>query len=269
MIRDKHIRTGGAQYGREDFLRRIAARLGRSSPLDRKPVRDVVGVPEFYARRQADRAELVRRFVGNWEALGGKALVVPRDTAAEEVGRLLAKIVAEHGIRRAARWVHPELERLGVDAALAKAGAEVVPWAFDPSTEEGMTADEVWPLRRQLVDAVESCGLGVVWADVAIAETGTIALAAGPNRGRSVSLLPGVLFAVLSEDCVVLRMGEAFEHFRAAYADPGTRPSSLNLITGPSRSSDIENDLTIGVHGPGVVYAVVVGDSALRADRSD
>ncbi|PDO09343.1 MAG: hypothetical protein BLM47_13085 [Candidatus Reconcilbacillus cellulovorans] len=258
--------TAGAQYGRDDFLRRIAARLGRSRPLDREPVRDVVGVPEYFARRRADRAELVRRFVGNWEALGGKAFVVPTATAAEEVGRLLAEFVAEHRICRAARWVHPELERLGVDAALAKAGAETVLWAFDPSAEEGTTADEAYPARRRLIEAAESCELGVVCPDVAIADTGTIVLAAGPGRGRSVSLLPGVLFAVLPEERVVLRLGEAFEYFRAAYADSEKRPSSLNLITGPSRSSDIENDLTIGVHGPGVVYAVVVGDSAFRSE---
>lgn len=53
-------------------------------------------------------------------------------------------------------------------------------------------------------------------------------------------------------------MGEAFQQVTNGKNDASQYASSLNLITGPSRSADIENDLTIGIHGPGKVYAVII-----------
>jgi L-lactate dehydrogenase complex protein LldG len=98
-----------------------------------------------------------------------------------------------------------------------------------------------------------------VWPDFAVAGTSSLVLQCSRERGRSVSLLTDVLFAVFRADQLVTRMGEAFtEVVAGAAGEPLRYPSSLNLITGPSRSADIENDLTIGIHGPGKVYAVII-----------
>lgn len=91
-----------------------------------------------------------------------------------------------------------------------------------------------------------------------MANTGTLVLQCSPQRGRSVSLLTSILFAVFRADQLVNRMGEAFAAITADKRHPLDYASSLNLITGPSRSADIENDLTIGIHGPGKVYAVII-----------
>lgn len=115
-----------------------------------------------------------------------------------------------------------------------------------------------WSARSPLLQAAERSRLGVVWADYALANTGTLVLKAHGGRGRSVSLLPEALFAVFHADKLVTRMGEALERIREEYPDVVDLPSSINLITGPSRSADIENDLTIGIHGPGKVFAVIV-----------
>ncbi|MEF3304792.1 LutC/YkgG family protein, partial [Paenibacillus sp. GYB003] len=123
-----------------------------------------------------------------------------------------------------------------------------------PAGEDG----SAWSRRSPLLRAAERCRLGIVWADYAVAGTGTLVLLARGGRGRSVSLLPDALFAVVRADRLVTRMGEAFEAIRRDYPEAADMPSSINLITGPSRSADIENDLTIGIHGPGKVYALIL-----------
>jgi L-lactate dehydrogenase complex protein LldG len=65
------------------------------------------------------------------------------------------------------------------------------------------------------------------------------------------------MMAIIPVECLKTRMGEVMTHFDGARRED--LPAGIHFITGPSRSSDIENDLTIGVHGPGIVYALIVG----------
>ena len=80
-------------------------------------------------------------------------------------------------------------------------------------------------------------------------------IAASRARPRGVSLLPSLHVALVRESRIVFRLGEALAHFAAL--GPFAQPSAVHFITGPSRTSDIENDLTIGVHGPAAVVALV------------
>ena len=89
--------------------------------------------------------------------------------------------------------------------------------------------------------------------DAAIAETGTIVMASSPTRGRTVSLLPPLLIAVLRKEDIVF---DSTRIFRRLAESP--MPSQVIFKSGPSRSSDIENDLTIGVHGPGSLHVIVL-----------
>ncbi len=95
--------------------------------------------------------------------------------------------------------------------------------------------------------------VGITAVDHAIVNTGTLVVSASRARPRSVSLLPTVHLALVREDQLVDRMGLAL----AGYASAGTRPSAIHFITGPSRTSDIENDLSIGVHGPAAVSVLL------------
>jgi hypothetical protein len=87
--------------------------------------------------------------------------------------------------------------------------------------------------------------------DLAIAETGSIGLIAREGRGRRAGLLPDVHAVRLRRDQIVATLEEWFEYLRPRMG------SQAVLITGPSRSADIEQILTIGVHGPGKLYAIV------------
>lgn len=270
----------GTMSGRDAFMRRVAERLGRPQPLAEAPARAVVGVPEPYAARQTTVRERIDQFGANWSALTGTVWTARAADAAEAVPAYARLICAERGIDRVTRWEHPDLSALPLDAALAEAGVAVVPWREDgaaatggamPGSRPGASPDAApsgeaaggsggpaWSRRSPLLRAAEQCRLGIVWADYAVANTGTLVLLARGGRGRSVSLLTDTLFAVVRADRLVTRMGEAFEAIRRDYPEAAAMPSSINLITGPSRSADIENDLTIGIHGPGRVYALIL-----------
>jgi L-lactate utilization protein LutC len=104
--------------------------------------------------------------------------------------------------------------------------------------------------------ALMTAEIGVTTVDCAIADTGSLVVSAAKTRPRSLSLLPTVHIALLFASQIRPSLGAAFEALAGA---PGL-PSAAHVITGPSRTSDIENDLTIGVHGPSAVTAIIVED---------
>jgi L-lactate dehydrogenase complex protein LldG len=104
-------------------------------------------------------------------------------------------------------------------------------------------------VHRGEAPAIE--GAGVSRASYALADTGSVVLAASPEEPRAASLLPEVHVTFVSEDAILPGLEELF----AAVGDD--LPSSLAIVTGPSRSADIEQQLTVGVHGPGEVHVVI------------
>jgi L-lactate dehydrogenase complex protein LldG len=95
-------------------------------------------------------------------------------------------------------------------------------------------------------------GAGVSHALYGLADTGSVVLGASPEEPRANSLLPDVHVSLLAEDRIVAGLAELFE------ALGGELPSALAIVTGPSRSGDIEQQLVVGVHGPGEVHVVLV-----------
>ncbi|MFC3791438.1 lactate utilization protein C [Paenibacillus sp. GCM10012307] len=253
----------GTMRGKEAFMRNISSRLGRREPLAEAPSRPFIGVPDFYRERTRTQDELIDEFIQSWTALSGKTLVVDEAEAPQAVEAYIRQLAGELGIKRISRWEHEGLEKLGFDQSLNEAGIEVVAWregGADHIELGGLPTgpDGNWARRSHLLHAAEQCRLGVVWPDCAIANTSTLALFSQGGKGRSVSLLTEAIVAVFRADQIVYRMGEAFALFKKQFPNVTDMPSSLNLITGPSRSADIENDLTIGIHGPGKVHAIIL-----------
>jgi L-lactate dehydrogenase complex protein LldG len=85
-----------------------------------------------------------------------------------------------------------------------------------------------------------------------LADTGSVVLASGPEEPRARSLLPEVHVSLLAEERIL-------PDLEALFAALGRDlPSALAIVTGPSRSADIEQSLTVGVHGPGEVHVVLL-----------
>jgi L-lactate dehydrogenase complex protein LldG len=98
--------------------------------------------------------------------------------------------------------------------------------------------------------------LGITGTFCAIAETGTLVIISGAATPTASMLLPDTHVAVVRPDRIVAGMEEAFALVRAER--PGM-PRAVNLVSGPSRTGDIEQTIVVGAHGPFRVHIVVVG----------
>jgi L-lactate dehydrogenase complex protein LldG len=226
---------------REEFLSQIAARLGRARQHT-PPARVATGVPHFSrgAKVGGPTASLLQKFSQELIAVGGGVRVVQRSADASAA---LRDEIAQFRATRVVTAARSEFSRFDFAWLWEEAGARAV---LDPFLET--EADQ----RAALITAE----IGVTTVDCAIAATGSLVVSAAKTRPRSLSLLPTVHIAVLFASQIRASLGAALEALARA---PGL-PSAAHVITGPSRTSDIENDLTIGVHGPSAVTAIVVED---------
>ena len=104
-------------------------------------------------------------------------------------------------------------------------------------------------------EANGSDAVGVTGAFAAIAETGTLVFASGPDTPSTVSLLPETHVAVVSAGRIVAHMEDAWA---LARAELGQMPRAINFVSGPSRTADIDQTIVLGAHGPYRVHIVLV-----------
>jgi L-lactate dehydrogenase complex protein LldG len=98
----------------------------------------------------------------------------------------------------------------------------------------------------------------VSYAFAAIAETGTLALVSGEHNPTTLNFLPDNHIVAVSRDRIAGDYESVFARLRAGYGK-GVTPRTLNFITGPSRSADLEQTLLLGAHGPRRLHIVIVG----------
>jgi L-lactate dehydrogenase complex protein LldG len=95
--------------------------------------------------------------------------------------------------------------------------------------------------------------VGLTGANGALVDSGTLALVSGPGRGRLASLLPPVHIALVARN----KLYPSLPAFLKTHPNVTAEGSNLILITGPSRTGDIEMTLTMGVHGPGEIHVII------------
>lgn len=125
-----------------------------------------------------------------------------------------------------------------------------LPWAV-----QGMEVECRPPLRDPQGDREHGDLVGITGCFVAIAETGSLMLLSGPETFASAALLPETHIAVVPVSRIVANLEEAFARLRAEH---GQLPRATNIISGPSRTGDIEQTIVLGAHGPYRVHVVLV-----------
>jgi L-lactate dehydrogenase complex protein LldG len=108
--------------------------------------------------------------------------------------------------------------------------------------------------REELREVCAAADIGITSADYALADTGTLVMLSSPREARLISLLPPAHLAVVPRGRILTGLDELF----SLLPNPAEATSSMVLITGPSRTADIEQILVRGVHGPGLLTVVVV-----------
>ncbi len=114
-------------------------------------------------------------------------------------------------------------------------------------------------LRLREGRAEPSDAVSVQHGFAGIAETGTLMLPSAPERPTTLNLLAETAIVVLRAGRVVAGMEDAWDLLRAEFSG---MPRNVMLVTGPSRSADIESTLELGAHGPRRLHIVLVEDDA-------
>lgn len=222
---------------RESFLARVreAARAGLAYR-----VHTADNLPANVGYCGAD-GDLPARLAAEVDAVGGQAKLVANFNEARDV---VSELLDRYSPASALCWRHPVLEQLRLADLLMAKGIERLDYGSLDALEPGER-------RRRMLAA----GIGISSATVAVAETGTLALASGPGTERVVSLLPPLHIAVVSADQIV---PDLFDLIARMQTSAPEMPSNWVLITGPSKTGDLELKLTTGVHGPGAWHVIVV-----------
>ncbi len=208
---------------RDYVLHKTRTALGRS--VGQPPA----SAPEPLIRAlDTDIEARVKSFACALEKLAGKVhLAASPAEARAHVARLV-------GSGTAVASNAPFLRECGIDAI--------------PGVRTGIANSE------ELRDMCASADVGITSADYALADTGTLVLFSSPEEARMISLLPPVHVAVVPRARLLSGLDELF----SLVPRPAGRSSSMLLITGPSRTADIEQILVRGVHGPGEIHVVIV-----------
>jgi L-lactate dehydrogenase complex protein LldG len=98
------------------------------------------------------------------------------------------------------------------------------------------------------VNELEACDVGITECDALVAQTGSVVITSRSAGGRALSVLPPHHLVIARRDQLVADLPAAFELLQRKYA--GNYPSFMSLVTGPSRTGDIERILVLGAHGP-------------------
>jgi L-lactate dehydrogenase complex protein LldG len=208
---------------RETVLHKVRMALGRSvgQSVDQPPpVRLLVPEVGMEARIQS--------FCERIEALAGKTY---RAASAGDARDYVSSVIAE---RTAVASNAPILRECGI--------------ASLPGVQSGLTD------RDELRAACSTAVCGISGADYALADTGTLVMLSSRREARLISLLPPVYIALVARE----RLLTGLDELLSIWPRPAEQTSSMVLITGPSRTADIEQILVRGVHGPGEIHVVVV-----------
>ena len=245
---------------RAEFLDRIRGALGRtetlSAPTGEPP--SALGPADMLAARvedveqlaDADADELMAALAVSGETSGWN---VARVASAEDAGRYVLGVARDLEARSAVHSLHPAVrDALRADPFLGT-GIELTPVSVD--RDDDSVEEES---RARLRAAMASADLGITGVNYAIAETGTCVIVPTAGASRLVSLLPPVVIALVERGQVLPSLDELFTLRRRDFVN-GDLGSYMSLVTGPSRTADIEYKLVTGVHGPGEVHMVLIG----------
>jgi L-lactate utilization protein LutC len=247
---------------REEILAKLRTTLAR--PALRFPPQDVKALTAdtrmTVTSAEGNKLDLARRFGSELQSLHGTFEIV--ESPAEARLALILRLQA---------WIAEEAQQAKGIRLGAGQERQILSWDPDALPIPGI-GEALKDLDLQLVlpkelrssesrEAIRFVRLGLTGVEAAFASTGSMLVASGPQTSRSASLLPFRHVALIPFE----RLYPTMEDWLRTQRQQGTLVDYLRshanvaMISGPSKSADIEMNLTLGVHGPKYVHAILFG----------
>ncbi len=220
---------------RESFLENVRKATRIAVKPHTRHTESVEGEPG----RMTDCADLAQSFANRASAAG---MSVHRVSDLSQAAQRVGEIVKETGVDSVTVPADGIVARLPLDTALPD-GVSLLTW--DASAESG---------ERKRVAFEMQCG--VTGVEYAIAETGSLVQFSSADCPRSLSLLGSVHIAIVETSQIIPDLYDLADRVHEQY--PDGPPANITLITGPSKTADIELSLVVGVHGPAAVHVILV-----------
>ena len=242
-----------------NFIKQVTKALGRSQII---PPEESYATAIFENKSSASAnaeqavadaellsANLMKEMAKSSETAGWK---IHRTDNLEEAAELVVGICKDHKARFVLRSSHDVLTDIPLDAALSISGINV-------EVTKHSSGSSIQQIQKSK-SAAFSADVGVTGVDYAIAETGTVVLHPRAGVSRLLSLAPPTYIAVLRQGDVLPSLDELFAIQRDDFLK-GELEGSMNLISGPSKTADIEGTTVTGIHGPLEVHLIIVKDN--------
>jgi L-lactate dehydrogenase complex protein LldG len=210
------------------------------------PAHGAAPSPAVPVAPDARRTELLAQFARELEAVGGAFLGA---FAPDEIRARAVALAREIRVRTAAIGAGVTLDADPIARALEHTGVAVI---RPTGARRAGVADDA--ARAAYREQVAGCDLGIIEADAAIAATGTLAVIGTPDRPNSLTLLPPSNLIIIHADRMQPDLAAAIANIGATTFNT----KRVALITGPSRTADIEKMIVLGVHGPKKLYAIAI-----------
>lgn len=205
----------------------------RTALAERRADKPLPPVHPVWPRQNPSAAALAEQFEKELVALRGELLRFPSLAAARQG---LAEMIAREGWKQIAAVDRPACREL-----CAELPADQTLWAVDSWTPASMA----------------DFSAGLLAAEFFLADTGSCVIVSGTAQERLLTYLPPVCLVVGRTQQLVEHLPAAWEALSARASDPATRGEFV-LVTGPSRTSDIEKILIHGVHGPKRLIVILI-----------
>ncbi|UTV28767.1 LutC/YkgG family protein [Photobacterium atrarenae] len=244
-------------YNRDSFLDNIAKQLGRerrTTPVERPALKYRCHHDVMADKSQDELKDVLIEYTQT--ALGSQAIT----TTQAELAQTLKSVCLDYCRTEASEAgdaaqyagetilsADPRLLALVNPAVLAEDGHQIHIWDQAAGYEPNIAV-------------AERAKVGVVFAEQALAESGTMVLYSNPKQGRAVSLLPEASVFVVPKSTLVARLTQATAALHEKARNGERMPSCVNFISGPSSTADIELIKVVGVHGPVYATYIIIDD---------
>ncbi|OAN18182.1 hypothetical protein A3K86_04600 [Photobacterium jeanii] len=243
-------------HNRDAFLDNIAEKLGRPRQTEAvtRPALKYTCHKEVLADHNQDELKDVLVEYTH-TALGAHAVVTNKDELTATLAKVCEKYCLDENLA--------EGETAAVEETVLSADQRLLELVNVDALRSDTHKIHVWDPSLGYapnIEIAERAKVGVVFAEQALAESGTMVLYSNPAQGRAISLLPEASVFIVPKSTLVARLTQATAVLHEKAKQGERMPSCVNFISGPSSTADIELIKVVGVHGPVYATYIIIDD---------